>query len=177
MDIRDSQTPMADGVLEMREDGKAVVRFERRLDHPVDRVWAALTTPAEMIRWWGDARVELVEGGAFTVAWLNVDDAGNRAVMTGRVTSLRPPNELEIDGDVHGTLRWELHPDGDGTRLRFTSVLDLPEEFRARNMAGWHFHLDALATTLDGGEVDLVDIRVDDDVFGPRIERYAARLA
>ena len=32
-----------DGVLETREDGKRVVRFERQLGHPVERVWAALT--------------------------------------------------------------------------------------------------------------------------------------
>ena len=52
-----------DGTLETRDDGRAVIRFERHLAHPVDRVWEALTTPAEMVRWWGEGSVDLVEGG------------------------------------------------------------------------------------------------------------------
>ena len=45
--------PIADGTLETRDDGRAVIHFERHLAHPMDRVWNALTTPGDMIRWWG----------------------------------------------------------------------------------------------------------------------------
>jgi hypothetical protein len=57
-------------------------------------------------------------------------------------------------------LRFELEPvdGGSGTRLRFSSTLELPEEFRTKVLAGWHTHLDALETVLDGGSVDLVNI-------------------
>lgn len=34
----DSRTAVADGVLETRDDGKHVVRFERHLTHPIERV-------------------------------------------------------------------------------------------------------------------------------------------
>jgi hypothetical protein len=34
--------PDADGVLEEGDAGQSVLRFTRRLAHPVDRVWAAL---------------------------------------------------------------------------------------------------------------------------------------
>lgn len=64
----DSRTAVADGVLETRDDGKHVVRFERHLAHPIERVWAALTEPDELVGWWGEAEVELVEGGQFTIA-------------------------------------------------------------------------------------------------------------
>jgi hypothetical protein len=37
-----------DGTLATRDDGRAVIRFERHLAHPVDEVWRALTTPEEM---------------------------------------------------------------------------------------------------------------------------------
>ena len=149
---------MSDGTLGTREDGRQELRFERRLPHPVERVWAALTEPEQMIGWWGEAEVDLVEGGRFRVRWLNTDDEGNRAEMLATITRLEPPTLLETSGDIHGALRWELRPDGDGTALTFTSLLELPEEFRTKVLAGWHFHLDALAETLEGRQVDLVEL-------------------
>lgn len=50
----DSRAPLADGALEIRE-GRHVVRFQRHLAHPIERVWAALTEPDELIGWWGAA--------------------------------------------------------------------------------------------------------------------------
>ena len=147
-----------DGTLETRGD-EAVIRFERRIGHPVERVWAAITEPAEMIGWWGAAEVDLREGGRFDVRWLNTDEEGNSAHMHATVVRLEPQRLLELDGDIHGVLRFELEPDGDSaTLLRFSSTLDLPDEFRTKVLAGWHTHLDALATVLGGGSVDLVNI-------------------
>jgi uncharacterized protein YndB with AHSA1/START domain len=148
---------MADGVLEGRE-GRDVIRFERRIPHPVERVWAALTSPRELIAWWGDAEVDLREGGRFAMRWLNTDDEGRSVVMEATITRLEPPRLLETEGDMHGVLRWELEPDGGGTLLRFSSTLELPEEFRTQTIAGWHYHLDALAEALEGREVDLVEL-------------------
>ena len=146
----------ADGGLEVRADGKSVLRFERRLAHPIERVWAAVTDPDELIAWWGRAQVELEPGGRFSMAWLNVDDEGNRAEMEATITELDPPRLLELSGDIHGVLRFELAAEGDETVLTFTSILDLPGEYRTKVLAGWHFHLDALADALDGRATDLV---------------------
>lgn len=143
----------AQGTIERRGD-EAVIRFERELAHPVDRVWAALTEPGALIAWWGDADVDLAER-RFTVRWLNTDDEGNGVTMDARITELDPPRLLEIRGEPHGVLRFELDGEGERTRLTFTSTLALPEEFRTKVLAGWHFHLDALATALDGGSTDL----------------------
>jgi uncharacterized protein YndB with AHSA1/START domain len=162
----------ADGTLEARDDGRAVIRFERHLAHPVDEVWRALTTPGEMVRWWGEGSVDLVEGGRFDVTWLNTDDEGNRAAMKATITRLDPPRLLETDGDEHGVLRWELEPEAEGTRLRFTSTLEVPDQFRTRHIAGWHWHLDALETILDDGEVDPVNVTG----WEPIHERYVAKL-
>jgi uncharacterized protein YndB with AHSA1/START domain len=148
---------VADGVLEDC-DGKQIVRFERRLKHPVARVWRALTEPAELIGWWGDAEVELVEGGRFDVRWLNTDERGNRAEMRGTITDLEPPHRLEVRGDIHGVLRWELRPEGAGTVLTFSSTLELPDEYRLLVLAGWHYHLDSLADALDGQPADLATL-------------------
>jgi len=87
---------------------------------------AALTDPAELTGWWGQADVDLVEGGKFVLRWLKTDDCGNRAEMHATITRLEPPRLLESTGDLHGVLRWELRPDGDGTLLAFSSTLELP---------------------------------------------------
>ena len=92
------------------------------------------------------------------MAWLNVDDEGNRAEMEATVTALDPPRLLELSGDIHGVLRFELAADGDQTVLTFTSTLDLPDEYRTKVLAGWHYHLDALAAALEGRETDLVEL-------------------
>ena len=57
----------------------------------------------------------------------------------------------------------------------FSSTLDLPGEYRSSVLAGWHYHLDALAETLDGRSVDLVNLPND---RWERIQgRYLARHA
>lgn len=143
----------ADGTV-ATEGSLSTIRFERRLDHPIERVWAALTEPRQMVRWWGEAEVDLVEGGRFFVRWLNTDEDGNSVEMDARITRLDVPRLLVTDGDDHGEIRWELTPDGDGTLLRFASTLELPEEYRSKHPAGWHWHLDALAEVLAGGNPD-----------------------
>ncbi|MDQ3934384.1 MAG: SRPBCC domain-containing protein [Actinomycetota bacterium] len=149
----------ADGRLHTAPDGRATISFERRLSHPPERVWEALTEPGELIGWWGEARVDLREGGSFEVRWLNTDDEGNRAHMHATIARLEPGRLLELEGDIHGTLRWELEPGpGEGTTLRFSSTLELPEEFRTKVVAGWHWHLDALEAVLAGGSADLEEL-------------------
>ena len=41
---------MSRGTLEQQADGTATVRFVRHLSHPIDKVWAAITQPAELRR-------------------------------------------------------------------------------------------------------------------------------
>ncbi len=165
---------LADGVLDTVGD-RQVLRFQRHLAHPIERVWAALTDPAELIGWLGEAEIDLVEGGRFTLRWLNADDAGNRVTMRATITRLEPPRLLETSGDPHGVLRWELRPAEGGTLLTFSSTLALPEEYRTRVLAGWHYHLDALAGALAGRPLDLVDLPNDrwEQIHG----RYRARHA
>ena len=160
-----------DGALELGS-AQCVVRFERSLDHPVEQVWAALTEPERLAAWWGRADLSLVPGGRFVLEWINTDDHGHRAVMHATITELQPPALLELTGDLHGVLRFELLPDGAGTHLSFSSTLALPEEFRAKVLAGWHFHLDALARSLDGQPTDLARLPGWEELHA----RYARRL-
>jgi uncharacterized protein YndB with AHSA1/START domain len=134
-----------EGTAEFHAD-HAILRFERRLGHPVERVWAAITDPAEIEAWWGRATVDLREGGAMRIEWLNGD-----VTMPAAITELDPPRLLEIEGEPHGVLRFELRRDGDGTLLTFTTRSQIPDELRSKVLAGWHFHLDVLEDFLEHG--------------------------
>jgi len=74
---------------------------------------------------------------------------------------------------MHGVLRWDLQPDGAGTLLAFSSTVDLAEEYRSRVLAGWHWHLDALAGFLGGTPADLANVPGWDQVH----QRYAGPRA
>jgi uncharacterized protein YndB with AHSA1/START domain len=147
-----TRTDPADGVV-VRREGRTVLRYERRLRHPVPAVWAALTEPARLREWLADADVDLAEGGGVQLRWLNTDEDGNHAVMDGTVTALDPPRLLEIAGEPHGVLRFELAEDGTGTRLVFT-VSRATGESSDLALAGWHIHLEHLADALDGRPVE-----------------------
>src|SRR4051812_45718337 len=107
-------TTFSDGTHETLDDGPHRVRFERRLNHPIDRVWAALTDPDQIEAWLARAELDLREGGRVHLEWLNTDEEGRRyegADATGTVARLDPPRLVEYDTDGHGTLTWELEPD------------------------------------------------------------------
>ena len=143
---------MRDGTIELRDD-RRIIRFERRLPHPIERVWAAITDPEQLEGWLARATIDLRPGGEVVLRWLNTDDEGNEAIYHGVVTELDAPRVLELDGDIHGRVRWELQPDGDGaTILRFTNETPAPDDDIAGMVrSGWHFHLDALEDLLHHG--------------------------
>jgi uncharacterized protein YndB with AHSA1/START domain len=146
-------THPADATLRTR-DGRHVLRYERRLAHPIDRVWAAVTDPAELRGWLAEAEVDLAVGGRVDLRWLNTDDEGNTATATGRVTAVDPPRLVEYDTEPHGVLRFELREDGPGTALTFTITTRAPADQVDLARSGWHIHLEHLAEALDGRPVD-----------------------
>jgi hypothetical protein len=54
--------------------------------------------------------------------------------------------------------------------LHFTNTVAAPADLRAA--AGWHLHLDALATVLAGDEVDIAH---PDPLFAPLQQAYAEK--
>lgn len=130
------------------------LRFERHFQHSVEKVWAALTQPEQLVAWLAEAEVDLTQGGRIQLRWLNSHDYGNYTVARGTVTTVDPPRMVEYDTDIHGRLRWELEPEAGGCRLTFTCIARLSGEELARNLAGWHIHLDHLAAALEGRKVD-----------------------
>jgi uncharacterized protein YndB with AHSA1/START domain len=129
-------------------DGGYILRFERRLKHPVEKVWAAITEPERLADWLANAEIELVEGGKMELRFGNTGH-----VMNGKVTRVHPPTLLEYgwnSKDAEDTLvRWELHPVEDGCLLVLTHTFRVPDTL-PKMAAGWHVHLDILSSALMG---------------------------
>ena len=129
--------------------------FERRLSHPVGRVWEAITEPDELEHWFPSAvQADLRVGGKmkFTFEEHVLPDGSNS--MPGEVTELDPPCVFAFTWGPppHGDhLRFELDPVGGetGCTLRLTVTLGTRDK-AARDAAGWHVCLDRLERLVAG---------------------------
>jgi uncharacterized protein YndB with AHSA1/START domain len=77
-----------------------------------DQVWAALTEPRELERWFAnDVEVDLRLGGEITFRWRNGE--ARRAT----VTEVEPEERLVFEWDNEGEVEFTLEDEADGTRL------------------------------------------------------------
>jgi uncharacterized protein YndB with AHSA1/START domain len=132
-------------------ENRPALRFERRLAHPIDAVWRAITDPEELWHWFpGGVELELRVGGAMTFTFHEQRLENAPITMEGEVTDLDRPRLFAFYwGGDH--LRFELEPvdAGAATRLEFTVLLDARDK-AARDAAGWHVCLDRLEQQLTG---------------------------
>jgi uncharacterized protein YndB with AHSA1/START domain len=153
---------MADLGTLLDADGRWTLRFERRFDHPPEKVWRCVVEPEHRDAWFPQRIVgDLVPGGALRF----VDDPNLPAEgFAGRCVAIEPPHLLELEWGAD-RLRVELSPDGDGTRFVLLDTVD-DHPHAARTGAGWHLCLDALAAHLDGAAPSPVTATIWDDVHG-----------
>ncbi|WP_027942357.1 SRPBCC domain-containing protein [Amycolatopsis taiwanensis] len=131
---------MLDGTLETI-DGRLALRFERTLAFPVERVWRAVSEPAELARWfpavvdWTPATGETFEAGGATL----------------EVTEVDPPHLLAwtYAGQLQ---RFELSEHEGGCRLVFTHVID-DRRLSAQTATGWQTYLFRLDSLLAGEDL------------------------
>jgi uncharacterized protein YndB with AHSA1/START domain len=127
------------------EAGRAALRFERLLPHPPERVWRALTEQSELEGWHPTPFALEPEVGA-SVRFR--PPAGVPDWPDGTVTACDPPRLLAHTWG-EDSLRWEIEPHAEGSRLTLTHTFD--DRFKAaRDAAGWHLCLDGLSAALGG---------------------------
>jgi uncharacterized protein YndB with AHSA1/START domain len=133
-----------------REDGRFDIVFERRLKKPVEKVWAALTIPERVADWFTEVEIDLRLGGLYRIHFRDMD-----YVVDGQITELDPLQrfthtwpDVEDPRYADAYVRYELWPDGDGTRLRLTQTA-LPRKYLGA-IAGWHVFLEALPGACEG---------------------------
>lgn len=120
--------------------------IERELRHAPDKVWLALTDPAQLREWAPfDADGNLTTVGA-TVTLTTVGTPTPHVTET-RVTRADAPRLLEYTWGGN-ELRWELEAVARGTRLTLWHNID--RRFIAMGAAGWHICFDVLDHVLTG---------------------------
>ena len=126
-----------------RQGDRWTLRFTRRLAHPREKVWRAVTEPEHLAAWYPQQIVGERRAGA-PLRFAGPDGDG----FDGRMLVFEPPSVMEF---IWGTdqLRIELHADGEQTVLILTDTFDDLGK-AARDAAGWHECLDRLASDLDG---------------------------
>lgn len=136
------------------DPNNTVVRLEREFDATPDELWQMLTDPAELTKWLcAGVELEARPGGAITLKFDN-----SHTTIRGHVVRIEAPRLLEYTwrrGDeLESVVRFELHPAParSGTRLSVTHTNCHRPEI-GEMAAGWHHHLELLATQLAGQPV------------------------
>ena len=129
----------------IEHEGRPAVRFVRTYPHSAERLWAAVSEPAELAHWF-PSNVELERrvggevrftGDPYTEDW------------SGRVLAYEPPRRLAFTWGPD-ELHFTVEPvDDASSRLILVNVLADPTT-AARNGGGWYVCLAELAKRLDG---------------------------
>jgi uncharacterized protein YndB with AHSA1/START domain len=122
------------------------LRFVRRLPHPPEKVWRALTEPEHLAAWFPtEIHGERATGARLRFVFPN----GEGPTLEGEMVAFDPPRHLELRWGEGEELRFDLEPEDEGTVLTFVNTFD--ELGRAaRDAAGWHACLDLLEHHLAG---------------------------
>jgi uncharacterized protein YndB with AHSA1/START domain len=135
---------------------ETMVRFERTLPGPIERVWDFLTSSEHLGKWLVAGTIEPREGGA-----VNLGEGHIRGV----VTQWQPPRRLTYTWNVFSPgetisaypesyLTLELEPRGEQVLLTLTHRPILLPEFEGRTMMGWHTFLTQLVALAEGREAE-----------------------
>lgn len=102
------------------------IRLERRFPHPQAEVWAALTTPELLARWWAPGDIAPAAGHRFTL------DMGGWGQQQCEVLAVEPGESIRFlfsEGVLDTPIMWRLEPIDGGTVLHFEHAgfrLDTP---------------------------------------------------
>jgi uncharacterized protein YndB with AHSA1/START domain len=145
MTDRDQYTPGPAYGAQVRKDplqnnaDKWTLILVRELRHSPEKVWQALTDPAQLREW----APFITDGSLDTVGTVKLTWVGAPTPLETKVKRADAPKLLEYDDT-----RWELEPLGNGTRLTLWHNID--RRFISMGAAGWHISLDVLDRLLAG---------------------------
>jgi uncharacterized protein YndB with AHSA1/START domain len=123
----------------LKDGEKWTLILVRELRHSPEKVWEALTDPAQLREWAPfvtDASLGAL--GPVKLTWV-----GNPMPIETNVTRVEARKALE-----YGDMRWELEPSGSGTRLTLWTKIN--RGFVSMGAAGWHISFDVLDYLLSG---------------------------
>ena len=140
MTNREQYIPGPANGAQVRKDGeKWTLILVRELRHSPEKVWQALTDPAQLREW---APFE-ADGNLGTIGTVNLTWVGTQKTLETTVTRADATKLLE-----YNDIRWELEASGGGTRLTLWHSID--RRFISWGAAGWHIAFDVLDRLLSG---------------------------
>lgn len=130
------------------QDGRVTARLERVTDHSPELVWKMLTDSVHLASWLAPGTLDTRTGGR-----VQLDFGNSGTPIDCRISACEPHRLLAYSwsagDDPERPLRWELVPEGDGTRLSLTLLL--PDDHLVPiACAGWDAHLEMLMAALEG---------------------------
>jgi uncharacterized protein YndB with AHSA1/START domain len=147
MTDREQYTPgPASGARVRKEGEKWALILVRELRHSPEKVWQALTDPAQL-REWAPFDADRSLGKAGTKVKLTTVGAPAPHITETVVTRAEAPKVLEYTWGGN-EMRWELEAIGGGTRLTLWTSID--RRFISMGAAGWHICFDVLDRLLSG---------------------------
>ncbi len=139
------------------------VTIVRRIKASPAKVWAAITRPEQMIRWWGpdagptlSAVADVRPGGRFSIVFRLLN--GDEHNPTGLYREAVPEKKLVFTWDWpemperESLVTFVLEPLDGGTELTLIHEQLPDEEARESHEAGWKGLLDKLPIFLEAGE-------------------------
>jgi uncharacterized protein YndB with AHSA1/START domain len=137
--------PLADVDARFVDDRWTLV-FVRDFHHPPEKVWGALTEPAQLREWSPfTADRDLGRVGDATLTMIDGDTTED---LRASVTRAEPRTVLEYTWGTD-VLRWELAPTDSGTRLTLRHTVQ-GGEWVPKAAAGWHICFVVAEHLLDG---------------------------
>jgi uncharacterized protein YndB with AHSA1/START domain len=140
-------TPGPANLARIEKDGeKWTLILVRELRHSPEKVWQALTDPAQL-REWAPFEADGSLGTVGTTVKLTTVGAPTPRITDTTVTRADAPKALEYNWGGFD-MRWELEALGGGTRL--TLWTNIGHRYIAMGAAGWHICFDVLDRLLSG---------------------------
>ena len=150
MSSREQYVPGPAAGASVEKDGdKWTLVLVRELHHAPDKVWRALTDPAQL-REWAPFDADASLGRAGTTVKLTTVGSPTPMVSETTVTRAEAPSVLEYKWGGFD-MRWKLEALGGGTRLTLWTNID--RRFISMGAAGWHICLDVLDHLLGGDPI------------------------
>jgi len=134
--------PASGAQVEKKDGDKWTLILVRQLRHSPEKVWQALTDPAQLQEW----APFIVNASLGTVGTVNLTWVGSPQAHETKVTRAEAPSLLE-----YGDTRWELAPSEGGTRLTLWHNID--RRYISWGAAGWHICFEVLARMLAGDPI------------------------
>ncbi len=153
-------------IADIKKDNEGIlVKWERKTNQPVEAVWAMLSDNNKLEKWFDELRAGDLRKGGFMKFY--IPDVMDEKL---EIMDFKPNSVLEFDwfGDV---IRFELHPENEGSTLILLEKVKTITEQTKKDLAGWHVCLDVIIALLDGKTFQR------DDAWKHWHEKYTEKLA